>query len=424
MNQIKKHEIFLLVIFQQIYDNKMNLQSQSGFLGTKKFILFFIGWFSFSSALQPILLVPGFGGSQLEQKEMSPTILDKYQFCCSTQFDWTRTWVVLSDIIPYAWECFAERVSRNFINNTWYDKPNVFTRNIQGLNAIGYLDPSNFITRRETIYFANLVSALQHIGYNSTNLSGSPYDWRLIPSEQLEYFNTVKESVEKMSAMSAGERVIITTHSMGGAYIHYFLTRIVDKNWKAKYVEKWISVASPFIGSPKGILAVVSGYNFGIPIVTSAEGLQVGPHIGASYYLMPREATEWQNLVTTTKGLTFNSSQTSELLSYAKVQLGAEKFSISTNEWSTQDPGVKMSLVSGVNVNTDYGYVYDDDAFTRGPVSVKLGSGDGTVPEISSFYPLKLGWNISTVKKFNGLDHVGILSNNQFITWFLSEINI
>jgi lysophospholipase III len=376
---------------------------------------------SISLAVKPILIIPGFGGSQLEQKETGITILEKHEFCCSTQFDWTRTWVVLSDIIPYAWECFAARVSRNFINNTWYDKPNVFTRNIQGLNAIDYLDPSNFITRRETIYFANLVAALHTVGYNATNLAGAPYDWRLVPFEQKDYFDNVKQLIEKMS-INSGERVIITTHSMGGAYLHYFLSNLVDQKWKSKYVEKWISVASPFIGSPKGILAVVSGYNFGIPIVTSSEGLEIGPYIGASYYLMPREATEWQNLVTTTKGLTFNSSQISSLLTYASVPLGSAKFASSTKEWSIRDPGVEIALVSGVNINTDYNYLYDDEAFTRGPVSVKFASGDGTVPEISSFYPTKLGWNVTAVQKFNGLDHVGILANSQFITWFLKEV--
>lgn len=378
----------------------------------------------------PILLVPGFGGSQLEQKETAPTILAKYEFCCSTQFDWTRTWVVVTQIVPYAWECFAQRVSRNFINDTWYDKPNVFTRNIEGLDAIGYLDPSNFITRRETIYFANLISALQSFGYNNSNLMAAPYDWRLLPFEQKELFDFMKTSIEKMIIVSGGSgggsggRAIVITHSMGGPYFHYFLTNIVDNAWKNKYIEKWISVASPFIGSPKGIQAVLSGYNFGIPIVTNAEGLEIGPYIGASYYLMPRESDKWQNVVTTKKGLSFNSSQLASLLNYANVTMGPDKFKVSTRDWTNRVPNVNVVLVSGVNISTDYAYVYDETSFSSGPVTVKYGSGDGTVPEISAFYPVNSGWNITEIKKFNGLDHVGILANGKFIDWCLQEINV
>ena len=367
-------------------------------------------------------MVPGFGGSQIEQKETGPTILEKHEFCCSTHFDWTRTWLVLTDIVPYAWECFAERVSRNFINNTWNDKQNLFTRNVEGLDSIAYLDSSNFITRRETIYFANLVSALKDFGYNDSTLAAAPYDWRLLPFEQKELFDFMKTTIEKLVIDSGGARAIIATHSMGGPYFHYFLTNLVDEKWKQKYVEKWIAVAGPFIGSAKGIQAVLSGYNFGIAIVTNAEGLEVGPYIGTSYYLMPREDDQWEEVVTTKKGRKFNSSQISELLSYANVSLGSEKFKASTTLWSNKNPNVNVVLVSGVNISTDYAYVYDDDSFSSGPLSVKQGSGDGTVAEISSFSPIGFSWTIIGQKKFNGLDHVGILASPEFINWFLQEI--
>ena len=367
----------------------------------------------------PILLVPGFGGSQLEQKETSPTILNKYEFCCSTEFDWTRTWVLISQIVPYAWECFAERVNRNFVAGRWFDKPNVFTRNVDGLEGIGYLDPSNFLTRRETVYFGNLISSLQNVGYNESNLMAAPYDWRLLPSEQKTLFSYMKMAIEKMVSMNGGERAIIATHSMGGPYLHYFLVNVVNDKWIQKYVDKWMAIAGPFIGSPKGIQSVLSGYNFGIPIVTNAEGLEIGPHIGTSYYLMPRANEDWNNVVTTKKGMVFNSSQLSELLDYANVTMGSSKFKASTQDWSSMIPNVNIILVSGVNVTTDYAYTYDDLSFTSGPISVKYGSGDGTVPQISSFYPVKAGWNVTVTKMFNGLDHVGILANSDFIDWFL-----
>ena len=381
-------------------------------------ILFFIGC---AFAINPILLVPGFGGSQLEQKETSPTILEKYAFCCSTEFDWTRTWVLLTQIVPYAWECFAERVNRNFVDGVWLDKPNVFTRNVDGLDAIGYLDPSNFLTRRETIYFANLISSLQSIGYNESNLMAAPYDWRLLPSEQKNLFNLMKNGIEKM-ASNEESRVIIATHSMGGPYLHYFLANIVDEKWIAKYVEKWIAISGPFIGSPKSIQSVLSGYNFGIPIVTNAEGLEIAPYIGTSYYLMPRVNEQWSTLVRTKKGLLFNSSQISDLLEYANVTLGSQKFKVSTNDWSAKVPNVNVILVSGVNISTDYAYTYDESSFTSGPISVKYASGDGTVPQISAFYPAKAGWNVTVTKMFDGLDHVGILANGDFIDWFLQII--
>ena len=96
---------------------------------------------SFSSGLPPVVLVPGIGGTQVEQRFVNAK---GPHFFCSTNQDWSRVWLKLSNLVPKVWDCFAARIARSWNGSAWLDQPGVMTRPGQGLDAIAYLDPADF----------------------------------------------------------------------------------------------------------------------------------------------------------------------------------------------------------------------------------------------------------------------------------------
>jgi hypothetical protein len=48
--------------------------------------------------------------------------------------------------------------------------------------------------------------------------------------------------------------------------------------------------------------SLLSGYNFGVPVLTNSQGLEVGPNLGSTFFLLPRPGIGWNELVTTVQG--------------------------------------------------------------------------------------------------------------------------
>lgn len=200
---------------------------------------------------------------------------------------------------------FFFKVSRLFNASTqlWSDRQGVLTRPGAGLDAINWLDPASVLTRRESVYFAYTTASFLAAGWNSTSLAGFPFDWRMHPAEpeQLAVWPRLKAAIESL-VVANGRPAILISHSMGCPILQYFLTTQVSAEWKSQNVAAWIPVAGPFAGASAGVKSLLSGYNFGIPVLTNAQGLEVGPNLGSTFFLLPRQDVDWGALVTTVQG--------------------------------------------------------------------------------------------------------------------------
>ncbi len=206
-----------------------------------------------------------------------------------------------------------------------------------------------------------------------------PFDWRLIPEDLDDTWGALQASIES-AVKATGRKAILVSHSYGGLLAQFFLTQFVTESWKVAshrvggvarcscafprplqqtYIHKWIACAAPFAGAPIATKALLSGYDFGIPIVSSADGLEIGPNIGAVFMLNPRpQPGAWQLLVSLVQGNTasnFSASELGALLDKVGLAQGSTKLRRSTGSWSYADPNVPVVLAVGTLVDTGQG---------------------------------------------------------------------
>lgn len=53
-------------------------------------------------------------------------------------------------------------------------------------------------------------------------------------------------------------KVVIIGHSMGNLFIQYMLKNLTQ-SWKDKFIDSFISINGPYIGSVKALKAITSG---------------------------------------------------------------------------------------------------------------------------------------------------------------------
>ncbi len=86
------------------------------------------------------------------------------------------------------------------------------------------------------------------MGYeNGINYFGIPYDWRQTEGAT-DLMTTFKRTVE-WSYMLNGKKILIVCHSLGGIQSNFILNQL-DQAFKDKYVERLVTIATPFNGAP------------------------------------------------------------------------------------------------------------------------------------------------------------------------------
>lgn len=132
----------------------------------------------------------------------------------------------LTNLLPEKWDCFASRIARHWTGTAWRERQGIKTRPAAGLDAINYVDPTNFFTRDESIYFAAVTEALFAMGYDNSTLAAIPFDWRMHPSELPGFVSFFQNTVESAVSAANGQPAVLLAHSMGNPMTHYFLTRM------------------------------------------------------------------------------------------------------------------------------------------------------------------------------------------------------
>ncbi|KAF5805455.1 putative phospholipase A(1) [Helianthus annuus] len=194
-----------------------------------------------SDDLDPVLLVTGVGGSILNSKPKS-----WFGFT-------TRVWVriLLADLE------FRKKVWSLYNPDTGYaealddSSDIVIPQDDYGLYAIDILDPSHWIKClhvTDVYHFHDMIDMLVNCGYKKgTTLFGYGYDFR--QSNRIDQsMDGLKEKLETAYKASGGRKVNLISHSMGGLLVSCFIS--LHSDVFAKYVNKWITIATPFQGAP------------------------------------------------------------------------------------------------------------------------------------------------------------------------------
>ena len=210
-------------------------------------------------------------------------------------------------------------------------------------------------------------------------------------------------------------KVTLLAISMGGPVSHYFLTQVVDQEWKDTFIHAYITLAAVWSGAnglnavltPAPVQLFLSAYE----IQASVEELRdLSRTFASTYFLIPHESV-WNDIVlvrTPTKNYTASNYQ--EL--FADVGYPQGYTQISQNNFDFSAPNVPMYCFYGLGFPTVETFVYDA-GFPDTQPDIIFQDGDFIVPKPS--LEVCQRWADSgyafnrTV--FHGLDHFTIISN-------------
>ncbi|KAJ9099878.1 hypothetical protein QFC21_003883 [Naganishia friedmannii] len=122
-----------------------------------------------------------------------------------------------------------------------------------------------------------IVQNLAAIGYDTNAMEMAAYDWRL-SYMNLEirdaYFSRLKNKIE-MFKKASGQKSVLTSHSMGGTIVMYFLKWVeampeddIDglsfgggggPDWVEDHISDWVNIAGTLLGVSKSMTAFLSG---------------------------------------------------------------------------------------------------------------------------------------------------------------------
>ncbi|SCO93092.1 phosphatidylcholine-sterol acyltransferase, putative [Plasmodium malariae] len=329
---------------------------------------------------------------------------------------------------------------------------NISVEEFGKLKGVRHLDYIRNTAIAITRYYHILASQFTSNGYvEGESIIGAPYDWRY-PLNQQDY-DTFKKHIEHMYEKRNKIKVNLIGHSFGGLFINFFLSRIVNKEWKQKYINNIIYMSCPFKGTVKTVRALLHGNRDFISFKLSklisfsvSDGMMkaIGNSIGSLFDLIPyREYYEYDQVViiinindkpinekvmqsvitrcgiynkecylnrTDIKLKVYTLSNWHELLSEDLKEKYYNNLPYIDRHFD-MDHGVPIYCVHSTqkNKNTDYLLFYQRENLNDEPI-VYYGGGDGTVPydslaSCSNFH------NSVKYKNFQYNGHMEILHN-------------
>ncbi|XP_039276831.1 phospholipase A2 group XV-like [Nilaparvata lugens] len=209
----------------------------------------------FTDGLNPIILIPGYSGSQIEAKLNNKTNVPNF-FCMEKSGEFFNIWGSIEVVFPLPFvDCLADnlRMVYDSKTHTTNPPPGVETR-IPGFGDTAKIENvmPNKMSRGN--YYHDLVEGLVNSkGYvRNVNLRGAPYDFRKAPYENKQWFIDMKNLIEETYNNNGKKRVILIAHSFGGPMTLTFLQG-QDQKWKDTYVAGFITLAGAYGGTVKSV---------------------------------------------------------------------------------------------------------------------------------------------------------------------------
>jgi len=383
-----------------------------------------------SASLSPILLIPGDGGNQLEAK-LSKTA-DTTPTGCPLSSSWYRLWLDVWQLRKGKLECWADNIRLEYNRSTKKsrNRAGVQTR-VPGwghTDSMEYLDPSwsAWVLADAGNYLHDMVEFLVDQGYTrGRSVRGAPYDFRLAPHSQLEYFSRMVSLIEEMYSDNDNTPVTIISHSMGGLFgLHFLQGR--SKSWLSKYIHKFIPLNTPWRGAALQLNTYASGYNMDISLIDPL----VIRHEQRSYetgvYILPLPTTwhDQQQVLVHTPRRNYTVQNYQEFFNDIGFPIGWEMMNNILRLTPLTHPGVPTSCVYSVGVPTPVQFVYNEGFPDTQPTRL-MGDGDGTVSkESAEACRTFLTKDEDSIMVFRGPNHGDILKNIDVFTFIMSQVKI
>lgn len=371
----------------------------------------------------PIVFVPGDGGSQL-QARLNKTYRPRY--LCDEVSDWYDIWLNIHLLVPLAFDCFSDnmRLHYNMTTRRTQNSPGVEIRptNFGSLDSVDYLD---ILRVPQTDYFDEIIATLEKMNGFTRNVDmvGAGFDFRKAPNELDQFFANLTRLIEEHFVRNNYKPVTLICHSMGCLNSVYLLNRM-SENWKSVFIRRLVTLGAPWSGSFKAISAMLYGDNLGIPLLNSYKLQALQSTFPSLMYLFPRPpAFEKTRLLVQTPDENYTLNNLDELFVKAKLldqrEMWHDTRDIGAN---LKAPDVELWCLYGSGVLTPSKVIYHGP-FESNKYEEIESDGDGTV-NLESLRACELFRSQQKkpvyLRQFAATDHMSILRGSE-VANFISQ---
>nr|XP_006641384.1 PREDICTED: phosphatidylcholine-sterol acyltransferase-like [Lepisosteus oculatus] len=370
-----------------------------------------------TNSTPPLILVPGNLGNRLEARIDKPSLV--HWLCYRKTENFFTIWIDLNMFMPIGIDCWIDNI-RIVYNRTTRKSSNAPGVEIR-VPGFGQTYPVEFLdTNKLTGYFHTMVEHLVNFGYvRNETIRAAPYDWRIAPNEQEEYFAKLKELVEQMYS-EYQQPVYLLGHSMGSNYILYFLNE-QPQHWKDRYIKGFISLGAPWGGAVKPLRVLASGENDGIPLVSNIKIREEQRMTTTNPWMIPTDQawpTDHAFISTPSYNYTYRDYQ--RFFKDIHFDDGWHMWEDTRNltAW-LPPPGVEVYCMYGVGLPTPVTYIYDENFPNADPVDIVYDDGDDTVDsrsmELCKRWVGKQEEPVHIIE-LKGMAHLDIVFNDRALT--------
>ncbi|NWZ80561.1 LCAT acyltransferase, partial [Poecile atricapillus] len=366
--------------------------------------------------------VPGCLGNQLEAKLDKPDVVN--WMCYRKTEDYFTIWLNLNTFLPVGVDCWIDntRVVYNRTSRKMSNAPGVHIR-VPGFGktySVEYLDQSKLAG-----YLHTMVQNLVNNGYvRDQTVRAAPYDWRVGPQEQPEYFQNLKALIEEMHD-EYQRPVFLIAHSMGNLHVLYFLLQQTQA-WKDQYIGGFISLGAPWGGSVKPLRILASGDEQGIPLMSNIKLREEQRMTTTSPWMFPTTLA-WPESHVFISTPSYNYTYRDYQRFFTDVNLEDGWYMWEDMKDLLKDlppPGVDTYCLYGTGFPTAETYVYDERFPYEDPVDIIYGDGDDSVSTRS--LELCKRWRDQQkqkvyVQELRGAHHFNMVFSNLTLT-YINEI--
>ncbi|KAB0798285.1 hypothetical protein PPYR_09278 [Photinus pyralis] len=386
----------------------------------------------FSSAsgggLNPVVFIPGDGGSQLEAKLNKSAVV--HYLCQKTTSSYFNIWLNLELLTPVIIDCWIDNVKLKYDNVTRktsnMDGVDIRVTGFGNTESVEYLDPSH---ASSGYYFKDIGNALVNLGYvRNLSVRGAPFDFRKAPNENQDYFIQLRELIEATYTANNNTPIILIAHSMGGPMSIYFLS-IQSSAWKAKYIKSLVSLSGAWGGTVKAVKVYTIGDNLGSYFLRESVMRQEQITSPSLAWLLPSPYFWHQDeTLVQTEHKNYSLRNLQEYFKDIQFMDGWEmKKDTDPFRINITAPGVEVHCLYGINVPTVEKLYYKPGAWLDGYPVLINGDGDGTVNRRSlegCMLWQRMQKQPVHVVPMRNVDHMQILNSGSVISYITNLMKL
>ena len=343
---------------------------------------------------KPVVLVPGFGGSGIDATIDGDTYPGRPWWCAKKRKSF-HIWFNIFELLSQ--ECQFEELTLPYnatAKSFAHTHPGVTltATDFGGTKGVDFLERVGNTAIGLTSYLSRMIKSLEGVGYKSgVDVHGAPYDFRLPPDEPV-YLASLRSLIEDTYTKNGGKKVVLVAHSFGCINALELLYQM-DADWKATYIDTFVPIAGPWIGTSKSLRAVLLGTDFGVNFlgisILSRRIIQgAAKTFPGLLWMLPAAGERWEDTVVAKVGNDlYTADNVTALIREVGLHDTADAYEVikerREERLTLPPPGVSVTCMYGSGVKTEGTYsFFEYDEITPGKVPPRIDNvdGDGTVP--------------------------------------------